>query len=190
MANVVSKRPAYLNKEKSLARNISGDSLMRNTSAESLNRNASNESLHNALTRSDASRSSSGLSMVPFRNFMQMVRVQSPETADCSTPTLIETAITVQSDELKSVTESTSISTPSRGRKRLLLKAWQRKHPLERRPEDDIQTKENSPEQTFRKTNLLLPNESLKSKSSRFTDTDRSSSPSKPESIAISLVAL
>lgn len=101
----------YKPKEKSLARNTSGESLIRNTSntsasGNSLTRNTSEESLHNQLNNG-SSRSSSGLSMTNFRNFMQIVRVQSPETFDGSTSRKnLKNVITVQSEELASPKEN------------------------------------------------------------------------------------
>ena len=103
----------------------SGESLMRNTSAESLVRNTSSESLHKAPS-TNASRSSSGLSMVPFKNLMQMVRFQTPESSQPSTPRTVENIATVESEEPLTNIEVIKPSVAEM-RKKLVIKARQRK---------------------------------------------------------------
>ena len=127
MCMVNTKRPVYKTKEKSLARNTSGESLIRNTSntsasGGSLTRNTSEESLHNQLING-SSRSSPGLSMVNFRNFMQIVRVNSPESIEESTCNKnLKNVITVQSEELASPKENiTKRSTEMK--KKFIMKA-------------------------------------------------------------------
>ena len=104
---------------------------MRNTSAESLVRNTSSESLHQAPS-TNASRSSSKLSIVPLRNLMQMVRFQTPETSNASTPRTVENIVTVESEEPQANNEEISKS-EAETRKKLVIKARQRKRVINSR---------------------------------------------------------